>query len=81
MNKFFSLILILSIESILILVRNLLSTSVVIVKMENILDLGKVPYEAAPPLKQFTVWEYIVLFGAILLDFARVLIWRIRRTI
>lgn len=66
--------MILSIESVLILVRTFLSTSVVIVKMENIFDLGKVPYEAAPPSKQFTVWDYIALILAVLLDFARVLI-------
>lgn len=42
--------------------------------MENILDLGKVPYEAAPPLKQFTFCEYVALFGAVFLDLARVVI-------
>lgn len=37
--------------------------------MDNI-----VSYEAAPPLKQFTTWNYIALFGTVFFNVVRVLI-------
>lgn len=43
--------------------------------MENILNFENVSYEAEPPIKQLTAWEYIAFYGGIFLDCVRLLIF------
>lgn len=42
--------------------------------MENIFDFGKVPYEAAEPIKESTTYEYIAFFAGVFFDVFRVMV-------
>lgn len=46
-------------------------------KMQNIFDSGKVPYEAAKPIKKFTILEYIQFFAGISFDLFRVMVFSV----